>query len=400
MKHFLILLSSLLVGSCTTLKTIKIIKSGHVKQKKYVVEMPFEYRLGLIVFKVKIEGNYYSFILDTGATNVISTELAAKLNLISKTKHKVGDSQGNSSDLGLVTIKNINIGGVDFKNTGAVIADLTSSNEISCMKVDGIIGSNLMKKAIWKFDYQHQTITITHSIKSLYTDTVIEKIPFETNFIGAPLCKIKVDNHVQKNVTIDLGSNGDVSLSNSLFDSIISKNKGCKTLSSYGHSSSGLYGFGDQDTINFLVCEDISFGDIQLKNQIIEFTNNSAVTIGTNFFKNYDLIINWFEKEIKLIKKKTYDYSSIEDFGCTWMYIDGNLKIKSLTTGGPAELSGIKLNDHIIEINKVSYKDIPIENWCEIIDGAKNILNKNELDILIMRNNELLRFVIKKKKQL
>ena len=115
-------------------------------------KIPFEYRLGLIILKVDIAGKEYDFVLDTGAPNVISKELAQKLGLNNVSEQKVGDSQGEYSNLGFTTIEKVTIGGIHFLNTGAAIADLELSKEVGCLKIDGLIGSNLMKKAIWKFD--------------------------------------------------------------------------------------------------------------------------------------------------------------------------------------------------------------------------------------------------------
>ena len=176
MKKILLstLTTLLLLTGCSSIKTIKLMKSGEVEQEEFNVKIPFEYRLGLIILKVDIAGKEYDFVLDTGAPSVISKELAKKLDLSNITEQKVGDSQGEDYNLGLTTIEKLSISDINFLNTGAVIADLNQSQEVGCLKIDGFIGSNLMRKAIWKFDYQNQIITITNSIESL-------NIPKSTN---------------------------------------------------------------------------------------------------------------------------------------------------------------------------------------------------------------------------
>jgi len=106
-------------------------KNGEVEQEEFSVQIPFEYRLGLIILKVNISGEEYDFLLDTGAPNVISNELAKKLEINIVTRQKVGDSQGQKSDLELAKLDKISIGGIHFLNTGAAIADLSLSNKVA-----------------------------------------------------------------------------------------------------------------------------------------------------------------------------------------------------------------------------------------------------------------------------
>ena len=130
-KHSLIIFAfSLILASCQTLKTIKLLKGGEVVQKEFTTTVPFEMRMGLIVLKVKINGEYYDFVLDTGAPNVISKELALTLKLGNLSERKVSDSQNASQNLGFTKVPKIEIGGIEFTNTGAAIADLKVSSAV------------------------------------------------------------------------------------------------------------------------------------------------------------------------------------------------------------------------------------------------------------------------------
>ncbi|NRB81964.1 MAG: clan AA aspartic protease, partial [Saccharospirillaceae bacterium] len=104
-------------------------KSGEVEQEVFNVQIPFEYRLGLIILKVNIAGKEYDFLLDTGAPNAVSKKLAKELNLTPIFSEVVTDSNGDNSELGLVKLDHVSIGGVKFLNTGAVIVDLELSKE-------------------------------------------------------------------------------------------------------------------------------------------------------------------------------------------------------------------------------------------------------------------------------
>jgi hypothetical protein len=150
-----------LFSGCSMLKAVKYMKSGSVNRPVFKIEVPFEMRLGLIILKVMIHGKEYSFILDTGAPDAISKELAQQLGVKVAGSGKISDSQGGNGTLGYTAIDSIGIGGLQFLNTGAIIADLRQSTDIACFNADGVIGTNLMRKAVWQIDYQRSQFAIS-----------------------------------------------------------------------------------------------------------------------------------------------------------------------------------------------------------------------------------------------
>ena len=386
----------LLLTSCSTLKTTKLMKSGEVEQKVFNVKIPFEYRLGLIILKVTISGEAYDFLLDTGAPNVISKELAQKLELSNIFEQQVVDSQNEEANLGFLLIKKLGIGGINFLNTGAVVADLKQSKELECLQINGFIGSNLMRKAVWKFDYENQIITISNSVASLNISESSEKIPFFTDITGIPIIDITLNGVKEKNVIVDLGSNGDITLSKKTFNKLVDTDPTISRTVSFGSSSSGLYGIGAKDSIQHALISDISFGDVALKNTVVEFTNESAITIGTNYFKNYDLIINWFDKEIIVTKKKEYDNSSLISYGFSFNNKNDRLIVGGIYNNSSADHAGLKINDIILKIDTKKYGVLTADQWCNIIENGLFNEEKSTITVIVLRQNEELTFHLEK----
>ena len=390
----------LLLTSCSGLKTFKLMKSGEVEQEEFKVNIPFEYNLGMIILKVNISGEEYDFLLDTGAPNVISKELAQKYGLSNIFERKFGDSQGQTSDLGMIKLDEISIGGINFLNTGAAVADLKQSKEVGCLQIDGLIGSNLMRKAVWKFDYENQIITISNSVESLKISESSEKIPFFTYITGTPIIDITLNDVKEKNVIVDLGSNGDISLSKKTFDKLVDTDPNISRTVSFGSSSSGLYGVGAKDSVHHALISNISFGDVALKNTVVEFTNESASTIGTNYFKNYDLIINWFDKEIIVTKKKEYDNSSLTSYGFSFNNKNDRLIVGGIYTNSSADHAGLKINDIILKIDTKKYGVLTADHWCNIIENGLFNEEKSTITVIVLRQNEELTFHLEKTKLL
>ncbi|MGY0407733.1 MAG: aspartyl protease family protein [Polaribacter sp.] len=71
----------ILFYGCATSKSYKYLLLGNTIEKNFKSSFPFEYKSGFIVIKVGIDNKVFNFILDTGSSNVISKELATKLNV-------------------------------------------------------------------------------------------------------------------------------------------------------------------------------------------------------------------------------------------------------------------------------------------------------------------------------
>src|SRR5690606_3325537 len=123
-------------------------------------------------------------------------------------------------DLEYVILDEITIGCVNFLNTGAAIADLKRSSVIACLDIDGIIGANLMQKAIWQIDYQNQVLRVSNTLNSFNIENG-KHIQFNQKFTGTPIVDVNLNGVVAKNVTIDTGSNDDFGFSEHTFNEFI-----------------------------------------------------------------------------------------------------------------------------------------------------------------------------------
>ena len=396
---FFFLVLATLLTSCNAFKTVSLMKRGSVQQKEFTTTIPFEMRRGLIVLKVGIAGEVYDFILDTGAPNVVSKELAEKLNLEKKVERKVGDTKIKKSDLGFAEVENIEIGGINFLNTGAAIADLQMSDAIRCLDIDGLIGSNLMRKAIWKFDYQAQLITISNKMEAFELGNDVLKIPFTTSLQGTPVLNVKLDSTTHQNAIIDLGSNGGFSFNEKSGRSILERDKLIEHANYVGAQVYGLYGLGAPDTVVFAKVPNIVVGDVKVSQTVASFSGSNAI-IGTEFFSNYDVIINWSTSEALLIKRKDDVNSSIEEFGFDIKFDGGKVLVSGLFAASSAYKEGLRLNDEIIEIGDRKLDNVSPDDWCEII--SDKLFKEDQLDVVVkvLRNNEPVTFTLKKEKVL
>lgn len=357
-------------------------RAGETKQKQFKVEVPFEMRMGLIILKVRVNGVDGEFLLDSGAPNVIDLAFADKLGLASSAKRKATDSQGGSSNLGFTGVQSINIGGIDFLNTGTAIADLNGSPEVRCMRVNGLIGANLMRKAIWKIDYAKQVITICSSRDSLGIPAGAQSLAFTQEVTGTPKVEINYNGVADKNVTFDLGSSGDFCSSTAVFKQLKQQGKVSKTTYSYGQSSSGLYGVGKPDTAFFAVVPKLQMGGIALENQIVKFTLGTARTVGTSFFKHYDLVMDWNKNEVVFINRSVYDNLNEKTLGYGLVFRNGELLIGNVSNGNTT----LQLGNKVLSINGKDYRTCSPDAWCEIL--YENTSKKQPMELVVLKDGK------------
>ncbi|WP_417888188.1 retropepsin-like aspartic protease [Zunongwangia sp.] len=304
-KIFIYILTFIIVNSCAVSKAEKYLREGKTIQENYKIIVPFEIINGFIFIKPKIKNKDYNFILDTGASNAVSKELSKSLNLKVIDSEKIGDIYNRYKIIEYARIDTIKIGSVDFAGTIASINDFKSVPYYSSMKIDGIIGSNLMQHAIWDFDFEKKQITITDNESKLTVPkkTITNKLFI--GFAGVPSIACKINGKKVWNFTVDTGYNGGIVIPFSEFEKQIKNGK----ISDFEKfKSRGVIGiYGQQKTMRQSytgVIKEIQFGNKILKNEEVYSEQYLEKTFGLDFFKNYRVILNWDSKTIKLIENK------------------------------------------------------------------------------------------------
>lgn len=391
-----IYIALVIVVFLTSCQKIKIIKAhGSVDQEEFTVTFPFELRQGVIVMEVNLKGKPFEFILDTGGFNLIDKKIAEEIDLKGKTSIDIPDSNGNERDVPLLKLDQMEIAGINFLGTGTGIVDFEDLNAVGCLELKGMIGSNLMQNAIWEIDYQKQEITITHSMETLDIPSTSYAVPFTTGTFKSPNVDLFLNGQIENKVEIDLGSTGTFSLAQSTLDKLTLTN----TVSGTGLYKAGVYGYGNPETLNFATIDQLSLGNLNFTNQLVNFKAEGTSTIGNDFLKNYRVIFNWFENEITLIPAITPETPSLETFGIKPIFNDKKPLIGFIYENSSAAASGLKITDELIKVNGQNIQNISQSEWCDVKNQFYQP-TKNLISITVQRGREVLNFELKKSKLL
>lgn len=386
MKKLVFALASLfllLTTSCKLIKTVKVLKKGEITQKNFKEQISFEKRAGLIVVKVNIEGKDYNFIYDSGASNCVTKELAEALNLKPVVDQTAEDAEGKTGGVKFAMIKELKLGKISFCNTGAAIIDLKAVTELACLKVDGLIGANLMRKCFWQLDYVKQTVTFSDHMDSLRIAPNASSFSFKPMITGTPMVEVEANGVKCDGNIFDTGSSGAITLSAKSFKKIKAADPALVSVRGIGSSSSGLYGAG-YDT-SYVAKASLKMGSFSFKDYPTEFKRDKG-NLGSDFFKNYIVTMDWKQNKIWFSPQEK-EIAQWETFGFSALWIKGKMVVTFIYDNSPVARAGLKLGDRIIAVNGKDFQNITGEDYCDIVVNSAPWKNEKSIRLVFMPDN-------------
>lgn len=401
-KLITLFLLSFLFINCNSARKARIAttKQGNIAAENYTQEISFDYHKNLIFVPLEINGKTYQFLFDTGNDlTAIDDEVAAEINSSSNNiSGEIFDASNKSRILEHISIERLFLGRIEFQNMGAQVTDLSSLSEIlGCKKIDGVIGSNFIRKAKWQIDYQNKKIRFSDKLDSLIPNNSLKGIQVIGNNWNELNFEI-VLNGVSEVFLLDTGYNGFITGSNLMYDKI-------NDLSEISQIKSKSVFFGAfSKNINeeiFGNINNMKFGDIILTNQTISFYDTKP-KIGNLFLQNYQFTIDYNNRKIYLELEKPIEDNLINEFEVNFKpnYFSQSIEINRIWENGISELAiGTKLlkidNIDVSKFNKIelcdfwkSYK-MTYENTDKIIIQVLN--NGLPKEIELNRKNRLSR---------
>ncbi|RWX02463.1 retropepsin-like aspartic protease [Flavobacterium cerinum] len=376
LKRFL-LLALLFVPVLLMSQTAQEIKKAYKNRDKYLFAVQaekknftetidFTDKRDQIVIQVIIEGKTYHFLFDTGAVTVISTELQERLKPKVLFSNALIDGGGKENVEQFYNLGSVQIGSVKFNSVATVVTDLSRFEKLFCVKLDGIIGANLLRTCNWKIDYTNKKLLF--SDKKIKPVGDFSEIDFEENFSGSPILKTYMGQYYYL-ALMDTGYNGSLSIPDSLFFKN-RKSKEIKLNKGFGKSSLSIYE-STPETEHVGLMDSIHIGNYFVKDVEVKVNSSPGILIGNALLKNSgEIIINWAKHKLYLSNAKTNEAAVYNTFGFSPLFIDGKITIALLWDESEAKLKGIALGDVITAINDEDAKNISQERWCELLNSS------------------------------
>lgn len=366
---------------------------GYVENNKYFNEIPYEDRNGKIIINVQIENKSYRFLLDTGAATAISEKLQNSIKLHKLGNIKMTDQSGLTDSLEVVSVPEINIDGIKFKDIPAFIAKSDSDIFFSCLEIDGIIGSNLLRNSTIQFRPQENKIILTDKSKNLGLKKRNGVQMIVTQNQSSPIIPIKLikDNQVgNEYVLFDTGDKDFYVSSNQSYTQLQSQVDIYDVVAkSIGTFSVGFFGTANENEHFLLKIPNLKIGNIDFQNVITKTTYNENSRIGSDLLKYGNITLDykkkrfWFEgfQESKTIELTEKPWPIEPVLNNQNEIVVGIIWDESL-------IEKINVGDKILKFGNINYEAM---NHCEIMNSTSKVENSEAILIYQDKNTRAIK---------
>jgi len=354
-------------------------------QKKFLKTIPFDFDENKqIIIPVIIAGETYQFLFDTGATTIISEEIATKLALKQLFKNNLSDGAGKVQEQPFYSLPGLHVGGIDFENVVAATADMKKFETQYCVKLDGILGTNIMRKCHWKIDYKNGVITM--SDKAIKPGKNFYAVDFEEGFSGTPILELFMGRY-SVNMLMDTGYNGGFSIPDSLYfksrknhEKPYKKGHGITTITLFENDYKEKY-MGIIDSVYIANKRHL------VLNGIADIDHADTFLIGNRVFKGFgEVILDWKKHRIYLPEKVLDVNGEYNTFGFAPVFKNSNVVISIVWEGSDAFANGLAAGDTVTGINGHTTAGIDSAMWCGLLEQIKGEM-ASEVNISVLKQD-------------
>ena len=309
----------------------------------------------------------------------MSSELSKTLKLEVIGKETFEDDNNKSKEISWGKVDHIGIGNLDFSDIICATDDFKRYNDERCIAIQGIIGTNLLAKAIWQFDFQNQKITITNDKKSLDFAPDKKIIPFNldsANGLGVPIIKLRNKGNYICDAYLAIGWESTISLPKGIhkmlsdtlpklvelsLDSIITKKEANVT-----------------KTPNLAIDNIVSLAPYW----VWDSSTKDYGYIGNGVFSDFVITLDWMAREA------TFSNQRKVETACPTVGYRTNSKliVNTLFKNSPADKAGLMLGDKILDYDGKDVSNLTEEQFCE---WGKTFEQKNKIKLKVQRKDKI-----------
>ncbi|MFP5438511.1 MAG: aspartyl protease family protein [Bacteroidia bacterium] len=336
-------------------------------QKRFEKTIPFSYEPNnQIVVPVIIKGKTYHFVFDTGATTVVSKEIAEELALPSLFKNILQDGAGVEREETFYNVSDMQIADIDFKNVAVVAGDMKKFADVLCVNIDGLLGTNVLRSCYWKVDYSNGQLTF--SDREIKPSKDMYAVDFKENFSGTPLLELYMGKY-RVNMFMDTGYTKVVSIPDSLYFRARKEHER-PYVKGYGTTTVTLFENNPKEKYVGLLDSVYIFNKRHLLlNPIADIDHADTYLVGNAVFKGFgQMILDWKKHRLYLPEKTVDIKEAYPSFGFSPLFVNNQLVVTVVWEGTEAFKKGITVGSIITAVNGQDTVNITHETWCGLLD--------------------------------
>jgi len=370
-------------------KIIRLAKKGMVIQSDYFSEIPFRYENNHIFIDVRIKGETYNFLFDTGFDfSAIDLNYIKNITYKKVLKKKVSGSSFKKQKIQFIEISTLSISEIDFNDFGASIIDLSFINkDYPCSEkpISGIIGANILRKANWQIDYKNRIIRFSDNFSKFNISEKAFRLDILSKSWGRPLVNVNI-NGINKEFTFDTGSSGKITTGTEFKKELSSCKKKVNFITIAKKNEFTYENYK-------AVIEQISIGDLYLKNQVVSLEKGVSSLIGNRFFENYTVTIDWKNEKILLEPIFETVEDNLVDFPILFRpnYSTNKIEISGFYNVSFTE-NKFEIGTKILSINKKDVSNFSTQELCDFWNNEWKEIKAQD-KIVIETNNQKIELV-------
>ncbi|WP_242131925.1 aspartyl protease family protein [Aestuariivivens marinum] len=369
-------------------------KTGKPTSKNYYTEIQYKNIRGKLIIPVTINNTNYNFLFDTGAPNLISSALMKEIKSSNSKSISVSDANQNKQRMELISIPLLTLGNVSFKNTSALVFNGTNNLVFDCYKIDGIIGSNILRKSIVQIQSEKNLIILTNDLNKLQLNkqTGMDLVLQSNQSSPYISINIKDKKNAKENVLIDTGASGFYDMCKSNYKTLEEYNILSHSTRGEGTSSIGLFGNSEAETQYLVKIPEIEIDGHTFTNISTITTSDDNSRIGADILEHGIMTLDFKHKRFHFDAYKAKSDLTEKNFGFTPTIQDNNLIVGIVWSEDLKDK--IHVGDKILKINDMDLLSMDI---CDLLTEDSPFKVSNIIHITIKnKSGETNSFILEK----
>ncbi|HET9825907.1 MAG TPA: aspartyl protease family protein [Chitinophagaceae bacterium] len=327
-----------------------------------------------------------NFLLDTGSGGIsLDSSTASYLNLKPVPTDRTIRGIAGIRTVSFVNHQKLKLGDITIDSLDFHVNNYDILTAVYGERIDGIVGYSVLKRFIFKIDYDSSKIDIYSNGTFKYPRggflfrPLIATLPIQS-------ARVKDSRTIQARFLYDIGAGLCMMLSKDFVEDSALLYKKRKL---YSKEAEGL---GGKIDMQMTVLKEIKMGPYRFRNvPVYIFKDEYNVTsypflggiIGNDILRRFNCILDYDKRNFYLtpnshyLEAFDYSYSGVELY-----FVNGEIIVGDVAEGSPAQVSGLQEGDVVVAINKVFNQ------------------NLTQLKAALQNTNEKVKIIVRRKAEL
>lgn len=318
-----------------------------INAQKFQDTIPFRDDLGLIIIPISFNGVEKEFAFDTGADVTIAYGWAKETLKPTKRRIVIRSSSDRSSRWRYYKSGKINLG--SRKISGHRILNAPKNEIFTCHKIDGILGTDIIKMLNWKIDYKNKILIMYPSNHFPNDIKNMHELSFYFNKRRPSVFLTKGENRFK--FLLDTGAGGSSNISNKDYSLTGLEKLPQIDMFSGSFDVNGIFTSTQPKVIQF---PETTSNKVKIS-PIIYYNDLKSSKIGNKLWRDRSLFMSL--KNNKLLVSSSTVKQSWSRYSCSVSFQKGKMRIMSIRKDSEIWKAGARQGDEVLQYNGKVFTD-------------------------------------------